>query len=492
MKINAAYLRVSSQQGSPSSKQEESLPRQEQLITTWVKSLNFPEPFKIFRDDKSGSLEHRDEFDKLKHLIEKNEVCRVFLYDDSRLARDQETVQKMVWFCLQHGVEIWVYSLRRRLDLTQESDRILLGINGLINEYFLINQRRMFKDGADGLIAKGGWMGRHPYGYTRGEDKHLKPIPEEFQIVQRIFSEVKEHSVRAICQKLEADRLTGKIPAFRGNKPWSVAMVCQILRNPVYTGSVAWNRTKNLKRVPRDQWRIIKDAHPGVVSWEEFEKIEDIFKLRNRGWAIFKPSLKNPYAGLILCGHHEKNMIGLRRGGKEYFLFCPVYCCPNNGTPVSKIESKILDQCRELIGNGASEIELKRIREKEEEISDKKNKIKQIKSKLPKFQGKRQKYIYQMSKDEITKTAFDREIKAVGEEIKLFSKQESDLSLNLDKIQMELDGMKRRMKPLEVLNLPFAEIPYEQKREVLRKLIKCVSVFERKNVKIQYETEVAI
>lgn len=61
--------------------------------------------------------------------------------------------------------------------------------------------------------------------------------------------------------------------------------VIQILHNPRYAGAFAYGRihsvpTRDLKsttqvKVERDQWQVlIQTAHPGYISWDEFERNE--------------------------------------------------------------------------------------------------------------------------------------------------------------------------------------------------------------------------
>ena len=122
--INAAYIRVSTprpkeddgvnQNGESSRKnnQEESIPKQIELLTAWFKELGFSGELRFFIDDASGKNEDRENLLALIELIYKNEVARLFYYDDSRQARNSYLTQRLLWHCDQHRTEIWPYHFR--------------------------------------------------------------------------------------------------------------------------------------------------------------------------------------------------------------------------------------------------------------------------------------------------------------------------------------------------------------------------------------------
>jgi hypothetical protein len=72
--------------------------------------------------------------------------------------------------------------------------------------------------------------------------------------------------------------------------------VIQILHNPRYAGAFAYGRThsmptRDLKsttqlKVEREQWQVlIRAAHPGYISWEEFERNELTLRGNVAGWS---------------------------------------------------------------------------------------------------------------------------------------------------------------------------------------------------------------
>lgn len=116
----------------------------------------------------------------------------------------------------------------------------------------------------------------------------------------------------------------------------------RILSNPAYRGDVVWNRSKKGKAVPKSEWKTVHDAHPAAVSSADFAAARAVTRERWKGNRFTKKSM-NPLAGVLECGHHGRNLVGVRRNGKdEYNLQCDILLCPNSDVPASRIEAAIV------------------------------------------------------------------------------------------------------------------------------------------------------
>jgi hypothetical protein len=72
--------------------------------------------------------------------------------------------------------------------------------------------------------------------------------------------------------------------------------VIQILHNPRYAGAYVYGRTRGVRKadlkstaqhkVSRENWQVlIRDAHPGYISWDEFERNEQTLRDNVAGWS---------------------------------------------------------------------------------------------------------------------------------------------------------------------------------------------------------------
>jgi DNA-binding transcriptional regulator YiaG len=76
-------------------------------------------------------------------------------------------------------------------------------------------------------------------------------------------------------------------------RPLAVRQVLLVLHNPRYAGAYAfgrgrWTRAREGRKkrelLPRDQWQVlIQDAHPGYISWQQYEEIQQ--RLRDNAHA---------------------------------------------------------------------------------------------------------------------------------------------------------------------------------------------------------------
>ena len=127
--------------------------------------------------------------------------------------------------------------------------------------------------------------------------------------------------------------------------PLSLARTVNALRNPWYAGAYAYGRCRYRKQpdgrihrqpVAKEQWHaLIKDAHPGYISWEEHERIEH--RLQQNAKAHAPQGRQSPpregsalLQGRVicgLCGNRMRVHYNVRRGGKRV----PNYVCLGRG-----------------------------------------------------------------------------------------------------------------------------------------------------------------
>lgn len=495
-KYSAIYSRVSSAQveggrGRAHPRQEESLGKQKELLSAWFAKLELPGAPKFFEDDQSGSEENRPGLMRLVQAIERGEVDSLLIYDDSRLARHQWLANALYSLCWQHRVRLYIFSWGREADWDRAEDRMALGINSLTNEFFLTNLRRLSKDGSERLLAKGCWVARAPYGYVRGADKKLAPDGARFEAVKRVFSEIRDKGVRLIAQGLEADRILNKVPAYSGDTPWTTHAVLRILSNPAYRGDVVWNRRKKGKALPKSDWKTVHDAHPAAVSSADFAAARAVTRERWKGNRFTKKSM-NPLAGLLECGHHGRNLIGVRRNGKdEYNLQCDILLCPNSDVPASRIEAAIvssadsMDRHRDRLRLEGEETRRLALNERAKVQRE----IEGLNRQISRERERQVEMTMQFARADVTRETLDRELDLAKNSI-------ADLGGRIGRLAvrgMELDqraacsdsiATSLGMPPNEFL----VQVP-DMRRRAYRRLLKRAILFERFRIEVVFADE---
>ena len=63
------------------------------------------------------------------------------------------------------------------------------------------------------------------------------------------------------------------------NPAWQPAFVTKVLENPIYTGTMVYNRIaydetyRKIGENPRENWRMVPHSHPAIISWELFDEV---------------------------------------------------------------------------------------------------------------------------------------------------------------------------------------------------------------------------
>jgi len=150
-------------------------------------------------------------------------------------------------------------------------------------------------------------------GYTKDENKHLVVVPEEAEIVKRIYREYLEGaSMLKIARGLEADGILN----CAGKERCHTSNVNQILRNEKYIGDALLQKTytvdfltkkrvKNNGLVPQ---YYVENSHEAIIPREIFMQVQE--ELIRRRIVHTSPNGKNRtfssnhcFAQMIICGN---------------------------------------------------------------------------------------------------------------------------------------------------------------------------------------------
>ena len=160
-----------------------------------------------------------------------------------------------------------------------------------------------------------------PMGYLRDpKDKHKLVIDEKgAAVIRRIFRMAAGGTkITDIARILNEEGVMTPAQYYRMRNPdtrqdhsvmgnrWSYSSVYIILKRYSYTGALVSNVTLNTapcskkrRKQDRDDWIIVKGQHEAIVSEEEFEAAQAIFKKVRKAE---KKSLDYPLKSLVRCG----------------------------------------------------------------------------------------------------------------------------------------------------------------------------------------------
>ena len=139
-----------------------------------------------------------------------------------------------------------------------------------------------------------------PFGYKLNREYPNKLfIDEEAKgIIERIFKEACEgKSCRAIAMDLSLDKIPTPseyavahgIKMKKISNKWSDPRIREILLNEVYIGNMVQGRMKKINykskkniRIPREQWKVIKNTHEPIIDNATFIKAKEMIETRRQ------------------------------------------------------------------------------------------------------------------------------------------------------------------------------------------------------------------
>ena len=145
------------------------------------------------------------------------------------------------------------------------------------------------------------------YGYV-GVDGVFKIVPEEAEVVRLIYKLYLEGlGIDAIALILKK-----KGYKTRANGYFAKSTIHTILRNITYTGNLLLQKTFRpdyiTKRYKENNGELdkyyVENAHEPIISLEDFNKVQELIKLRNKNQVKTKEhTRKYPFSGILICGY---------------------------------------------------------------------------------------------------------------------------------------------------------------------------------------------
>ena len=251
-------------------------------------------------DDLGVSGAHAQNRDGFQHLVSEVALGHagiVLGLEVSRLARNNADWQRLLELCALSGTlisdEDGVY------DPAHFNDRLLLGLKGSLSEAELHVLKARLQGGIHSKARRGELPLPLPVGlvYDAVGTVALDPDRQIQDTVRLIFSTFREvRSATATVRRFQREGLQfpQRVRGTAGKDevrwiPLEHFRVLQILHNPRYAGAFVYGRTRGVRtadlkstthvQVARKEWMVlIKNAHVGYVSWEEFERNQSTLK----------------------------------------------------------------------------------------------------------------------------------------------------------------------------------------------------------------------
>jgi DNA invertase Pin-like site-specific DNA recombinase len=257
-------------------------------------ALGWPiERIHVIDQDLGISGAHAQNRDGFQHLV--TEVAMghagiVLGLEVSRLARNNADWQRLLELAALSNTLI--LDLDGVYDPAHFNDRLLLGLKGTMSEAELHILKARLQGGMLNKARRGELEVPLPIGFIYGADGAACLDPDQ-QIQDSIRMLIGTYrQVGSACAVVRRFRREGLVFPRRirrgigkGDLIWGALDHCrviQILHNPRYAGAFVYGRTRSARTadlkshtltVSQENWKVlIRDAHAGYLTWEEFER----------------------------------------------------------------------------------------------------------------------------------------------------------------------------------------------------------------------------
>lgn len=264
----------------------------------------------------------------------------------SRLARNNADWHRLLEICAL--AETLILDEDGVYDPTNYNDRLVLGLKGTISEAELHVLKARLRGGVLNKVRRGEYQCPLPTGlvYTNAGQVALHPDAQVRETIAHFF-EVFER-VGSVHQTVKAFRDEGltfpsQLPGRDGTvvfRPLTASAAFRTLHNPRYAGVYAYGRRQYRRRAegrrhiqrrpdPREWSACIPGAHPGYITWDQYQEHVRLLERNGRGYMLARQSPPREGSALLQgravcgrCGRHFRVRYRSCRGRLESWYVC--------------------------------------------------------------------------------------------------------------------------------------------------------------------------
>lgn len=315
-------------------------------------------------DNISGMNFSRRGLDILTAAVQAKQVDTVLVKDLSRLGRHRTQTALFIDFLREKQVR--VISVTEGVDTFCEEDDLMIGVRGLMNDYYAKDIGKKIRAGYR-QKQKAGLVITPPFGYWKDKNTGQIKIDTEAAVtVQHIYSlYLQGCGQKEISRRLNV--MGRKTPAqFRaerygkevrqthktrdGQFLWTYASVKNILVEESYTGVLVNHRREYLggkaRAVNEAEWLRHENFYPVIIEKTIWQQVQT--RLKQQARPAVNNRTKHRYAGLLTCrecGNTFIPMIRCWNGSRRVEYVCRGYHRNGKGYCNShRIHEEVLDK----------------------------------------------------------------------------------------------------------------------------------------------------
>jgi len=293
----------------------------------------------------TGMNYNRPDFLRLMQDIRSGRINCIIVKDISRLGRHfLQTSEFVERIFPDMGVRlICINDNYDSSDADADTNSLMLPLKMVMNDYYVKDIAKKIRSGINAKIEDGSYIpsaSSIPYGYIRNQEAVTYDIDQEAApVVRRIFEmRASGMSLNGIATVLNREGISspGKLRYLRRiskdkrfeNSCWIRGTIRKILSDQVYLGHRVHGQIKGNKygdektRRSADEWIIVKNAHPAIITQELFDAAQQIMEEDREHRKNFKKNAAPPidYRDIlrdkVFCGHCGSHMTARKGMGR--------------------------------------------------------------------------------------------------------------------------------------------------------------------------------
>lgn len=511
------YCRLSSDDGDNA--ESDSITNQKEIIEYFLKKEENIEIIDYYQDDGySGTTFNRPDFKRMFNALVNGDINTIIVKDLSRFGRNYIEVGNYIEqiFPLYNTRFIAVNDNIDSFKDPKSVNNIIVPFKNLMNDEYARDISNKVRSVLMTKSLNGEWVGGTcPYGYKKNPDNIHQLIidEEEAPVVRKIFKMALDgfghikiarflNNNGILCRKEVQRRKKYKLSMSSEDEEivyhWSTSTIGKMVTSEIYIGNLVWNRTgsisyKDHRQIykPKSEWVIVEGTHEGIISVEDFNKIQETIKerlskkKRPEKLTIYKYKIKCADCGRSMC-----KMEDFRDGRTSSNFYCRNYKTTSSKCSPHKIKTSELDSMviEAILMQIKSVLNIEKTINKIKENSKTTNKdeyekqILKLNNDIDKIK-RLKKVAYEdwklerISKEEFINYSndYEKSIENLNNEIKVYeNKIESSLrDIKEDEYWIEHFRRNKKIKSLS--------------REVIEELIDCIYVHEGGNITIKFK-----
>ncbi|MGF6472310.1 recombinase family protein [Paraburkholderia youngii] len=276
--------------------------------------------------ESGASASWREGFQRLVTDVGMGRAGIVMGLEVSRLARNNADWHRLLEICAL--ADTLILDEDGIYDPASFNDRLLLGLKGTMSEAELHVLKPRLRGGILNKVSRGEYRCLLPTGFVYDElgNVVLDPDSQVRETIAYFFETFSR--VGSACQTVKVFKNEGLLfPSRTRNEKFVIfqhltaSAALRMLNNPRYAGAYAYGRRQyrriaDGRKVPRrrnrDDWlACIPDAHPGYITWEQFQQNLKVLETNGRGYEVARSSPPREGAALLQgraicgrCGRH--------------------------------------------------------------------------------------------------------------------------------------------------------------------------------------------